>query len=158
MDPEQTARELRDKAYERQMEGDLIAAIDLYTRSVKLHPTAEAYTFRGWTYSMLRDLDRAIEDCRRAIEVDPTFGNPYNDIGVYLIDQEKPDEAIPWLQKATRAPRYESRCFPWANLGRIYEARAQWTMALMHYQRSLQENPDYTIARQAVSRLRSLMN
>ncbi|MFN2568464.1 MAG: hypothetical protein ABR564_02545, partial [Candidatus Dormibacteria bacterium] len=77
---------------------------------------------------------------------------------VYLIDRGRPEEAIPWLEKATRAPRYDSRCFPWANLGRIYEARAQWSVALVHYQRSLHENPDYQVARAGISRLRSLMN
>jgi Tfp pilus assembly protein PilF len=155
---EETARKLRDQAYEMQMSGDLVGAIDLYTRSIRDHPTAEAYTFRGWTYSFLRDLDHAIADCKRAIEIDPAFGNPYNDIGVYLIDQGKPDEALPWLEKAIKAPRYESRCFPWANLARIYEAKAEWNMALIHFQRSLQENPTYPVARSGISRLRSLMN
>ena len=34
----------------------------------------------------------------------PTFGNPYNDIGAYLIAKGELDEAIEWLEKAkTRA-------------------------------------------------------
>jgi len=158
MGDEQTARELRDRAYVRHMSGDFVDAIALYTSSIDEHPTAEALTFRGWAYSMLRDLESAIEDCKRAIEVDPTFGNPYNDIGVYLIDQGRSDEAVPWLEKATSAPRYEARCFPWANLARIFENRGQWTIALVHYQRSLHENPDYPVARQGIARLRSLLN
>jgi hypothetical protein len=51
----------------------------------------------------------------QAIKVDPEFGNPYNDIGAYLIEQEKWDEAIPWFQKAMAAPRYEARCYPHFN-------------------------------------------
>ena len=101
------------------------AAIVVLTRSIELFPTAEAYTFRGWAYSHLDRVDEAIEECKRAIEVDPTFGNPYNDIGAYLIQQGKLDEAIPWLEQATRAERYEARAFPWANLGRIYAARGR---------------------------------
>jgi hypothetical protein len=31
--------------------------------------------------------DDAITECHHAIEVDPDFGNPYNDIGAYLIEQ-----------------------------------------------------------------------
>ena len=58
------------------------------------------YTFRGWAVSFLGDLDAAIEDCKRAIRIDPDFGNPYNDIGAYLIEQEEWEEAIPWLEKA----------------------------------------------------------
>jgi Tfp pilus assembly protein PilF len=32
-------------------------------------------------------LDEATDECRRAIEIDPQFGNPSNDIGVYLTQQ-----------------------------------------------------------------------
>ena len=37
----------------------------------------KAIRFLGWTYSMMGRTDEAIEECHRAIEVDPTFGNPY---------------------------------------------------------------------------------
>ncbi len=71
------------KAYEHQMKGELEEAVNLYKRSIGSHPTAEAYTFLGWTYSFMGRLDEAIEECHHAIEVDPDFGNPYNDIGAY---------------------------------------------------------------------------
>jgi hypothetical protein len=44
------AKELWAKAYEQQMHGDLELAVQLYKRSIEMHPTAEAYTFLGWTY------------------------------------------------------------------------------------------------------------
>lgn len=59
---------------------------------------------------------------RRAIEIDPQFGNPgnpYNDIGVYLTQQGKLNEAVPWLEKAKQATRYEPRQYRFMNLGRI---------------------------------------
>ena len=59
--------------------------------------------FLGWTYSYQGRLDDAIPECQKAIEVDPEFGNPYNDIGAYLIEQQKHDEAIPWLERALQA-------------------------------------------------------
>src|SRR4249920_4029865 len=92
------------EAYRKQMKGELEAAVELYTKSIESFPTAEAYTFRGWTYSFMGRLDDAIAECHRAIEVDPTFGNPYNDIGAYLIEKGHPDDAIPWLEQALKAP------------------------------------------------------
>src|SRR5678816_2712506 len=53
---------------------------------------------------------------RRPIDVDPTVGNPYNDIGSYLMKQGKLDDAIVWLEKAKSAPRYEPRHYPYLNL------------------------------------------
>ena len=94
------ATELWQEAYRQQMQGDLDRAIDLYQQSIAVHPTAEAHTFLGWTLSFRGRLDEATAECLRAIEVDPEFGNPYNDIGVYLMHQERLDEAIQWLEKA----------------------------------------------------------
>src|SRR5262249_38344426 len=55
-------------------------------RSIAIHPTAEAHTFLGWTLSHLGRHEDAIAECKTAIAVDPLFGNPYNDIGAYLIE------------------------------------------------------------------------
>src|SRR5713226_8352840 len=57
------------------LRGDLERAIELYTKSLGLYPTAEAYTFRGWAYSFQGRVGEAIEECKKAIAVDPTFGN-----------------------------------------------------------------------------------
>jgi len=129
------------------------AAVVTLTRSIELFPTAEAYTFRGWAYSHLGRVDDAIAECHRAIGVDPTYGNPYNDIGAYLIEQGKLDEAIPWLEQATRAERYEARAFPWANLGRIYAARGDRARAIECFRKALDEQPGYHVARHMLERL-----
>lgn len=157
-DPPELARELFHKAYECQMEGQLKEAIELYRQSIDAYPTAEAYTFLGWTYSFTGKYDEAIAECRKAIEVDPDFGNPYNDIGAYLIEKGRLEEAIPWLEKATQAKRYESYCFPHYNLGRVYESKGNWEKALACYRNALQSNSDYTLAQRALNRLQGLMN
>jgi len=108
------------KGQRHHLRGDFNRAIELYTKSLALYPTAEAYTFRGWAYSFQGRLDEAIDECKKAIAVDQTFGNPYNDIGSYLVKKGMLDEAIEWLEKAKTAPRYEPRHFPYMNLGRIY--------------------------------------
>jgi Tfp pilus assembly protein PilF len=119
-DRRERAIELWQQAYARQMRQELEEAIELYRESLALFPTAEAHTFLGWTYSFHGRLDEAIAECRKAIALDPDFGNPYNDIGVYLIERGDLRGAIPWLEQAKRAPRYEPRHFPYLNLGRIY--------------------------------------
>ena len=103
-------------------------------------------------------LDDAIAECHKAIETDPTFGNPYNDIGAYLLQQGNVDEAIPWFQRALDAPRYESYCFPHMNLGRAYEVKRQWSAAIREFQLALEQRPDYQPARQGLTRVRALFN
>ena len=152
------AMELFREAYQHQMRGDLEEAIALYTRSIEKFPTAEGYTFRGWTYSFLGRTEDAIAECMKAIEVDPSFGNPYNDIGAYLVEQDRLDEAIPWFERALEARRYESYCFPHFNLGRVYERKRMFARALESYRRALEEEPRHIGARRAVGRLRGMFN
>jgi len=155
---QQRAIQLFQKAYEHQMKKELDEAIELYKKSIAAYPTAEAHTFLGWTYSWMGRIDDAIAECLKAIEVDPTFGNPYNDIGSYLIMKGKDDDAIPWLERALQAPRYESYCYPHMNLGRVYEAKRDWIRAKEEYRRALEENKEYTPAAQALARIRGFLN
>ena len=152
------AWQLFQQAYERQMKGELEEAVALYKKSIEIHPTAEAYTFLGWTYSFMGRIEDAIEECHKAIAQDPDFGNPYNDIGAYLIEKGELDEAIIWFQKALLARRYESPAFPHLNLGRVYERKGQWTEAIDSYKKSLALNPNYALARKALGRLISSLN
>jgi Tfp pilus assembly protein PilF len=159
---EDVRRELADRffqeAYRKQQKGELDAAADLYRKSIESFPTAEAHTFLGWAYSMMGRIDDAIAECHIAISIDPDFGNPYNDIGAYLLQKGEVDDAIPWLQRALAAPRYESYCFPHTNLGRAWEAKRQWAAAMSAYRKALDENPNYPPAVQGLVRIRAMFN
>ncbi len=152
------AASLFQEAFEAQMRGDLDGAVGLYKRSIDAYPTAEAHTFLGWTYSFQGRLEDAITECKRAIDVDPDFGNPYNDIGAYLIEMGRHREAIPWLEKATHARRYEAPHFPRFNLGRAYVALDLLSKALAEFQRALEIRPDYDAAREAMAAVKRRLN
>ena len=140
-------------AYILQSLGDLEDSADLYERSLRLFPTAEGHTFLGWVHSFEGDVDRAIAECRRAIAVDPTFGNPYNDIGAYLIDLQRPDEAVPWLQKALEAERYCCYFYAHTNLGRAYLLTGREQLARRHFEEALKVNPAYEPAKEMLKRV-----
>jgi len=152
------AEELFAEAHRQQMAGDLAEAKRLYRESLEMCPTAEGHTFLGWTYSFEGRWEDAIAECLRAIEVDPTFGNPYNDIGAYLIELGREDEAIEWFKKAFEAPRYESYCFPHFNLGRVYEKKGMFEKALAEYRAAQKENSQHRGAQSAVKRLQAMKN
>ena len=155
---QERAIRLFQEAYQHQMKKELDEAVELYKKSIEAYPTAEAHTFLGWTYSWMGRIDDAIAECLKAIDVDPSFGNPYNDIGSYLMMKGQVDEAIPWLERALQAPRYESYSYPHMNLGRAYESKRDWLRAKDEYRRALAENTDYTPAAQALARIREFLN
>lgn len=152
------AIEMFGDAYRHQMKGELQEAAELYRQSIDTYPTAEAYTFLGWTYSFMGNYDAAIAECHHAIEVDPDFGNPYNDIGAYLIEKGQIDQAILWLEMATRAVRYDNPAFPHFNLGRVWELKHDFARAVASYKAAVKIDPHYTLAITGIRRMRAMFN
>ena len=143
------------KGYVLHMLGAYEAAAWHFRMSIEAEPTAEGHTYLGWSLSHLGQIEDAIEECKKAIEIDSDYGNPYNDIGVYLIDLGSPDEAIPWFERAMRAKRYCCYQFPHFNMGRVLLMRGQLEKAKQYFERALSYDPEYLPALQALEYLRS---
>jgi len=158
MDNIDTARELWQKAYQLQLAGNIDSAIQLYQQSIELHPTSEAHTYLGWAYSMQKRYEDAIAECLRAIACDTDYGNPYNDIGSYLIELGRYEEAIAWLNQAMKAPRYESRALPHMNLARIYLHQNKVMDAIGEFREAYRQDDAYLPALHAYQTLLARLN
>lgn len=148
--PERQAYLLWQQGYHRHLDGAYEEAIAMFRRSIAVHPTAEEHTFLGWSLSHLGQLDEAIAECETAVAIDPDYGNPYNDIGVYLIDLGRPDEAVSWLEQAARAERY--CCY---QFGRIQLMRGDLAAARRSFERALSYEPSYLPAWQGLAFIRA---
>ena len=149
---------LFNEAYDAQMAKDYDAAIRLYKKSIDEFPTAEAYTFLGWTYSFQGNYDLAIAECLAAIAVDAGFGNPYNDIGSYLIAKGNYYDCVRWFKLAINCKRYEARAYPHFNLAHVYEKRGRLLEAAKHYGLALDEQPNYAQAYNGLRRVQEKLN
>jgi Tfp pilus assembly protein PilF len=154
----QRALELWNLGVAYHLRGDFQNAIALYDESIEVYPTAEAYTFRGWAFRFLGRIDDAIAECHKAIAVDPDFGNPYNDIGSYLMSKGELDDAVEWFEKAKAAPRYEPRHYPFMNLGRLYAAKGMVLRAIEELEGALAIEPDEASCLEMIERLRTQLN
>lgn len=152
------AKQLFQEAYDAQLCQNYEGAIELYKRSIETYPTAEAHTFLGWVYSFQNRYDEAIAECLEAIRVDETLGNPYNDIGSYLLAKGDSYGCVRWFKRALFAPRYESYAFPHFNLGRVYELRRRYLDAVRHYTLALQQQPNFNEAATALRRMQAVLN
>lgn len=146
------------RGYRAQMGGEIPAALKLYRASIAAHPTAEAWTFLGWAFSFAKELDKAIACCLRAIRIDAGFGNPYNDIGAYLMAQGMEEEALSWFERAVEAPRYSPRQFAHCNAGIALERRGRIEDARAEFRAALDYEPDYALALAHKRRLDGLFN
>ena len=137
--------------------GEIEKARDEFKASARVRRSADALTYWGWMESQLGQTERAIELCKEAIDLDPDFGNPYNDIGSYLVSMGRTDEAVPWFLEAIEAPRYESRHFPHVNLAKVYLMKKEYEMALEHFEAALEFSPEEESILNAIKALKDIV-
>jgi Tfp pilus assembly protein PilF len=137
----QQALILLERANRHLAKGEFADAMIVYNQSLATWPTSSAYIGLGQVYSRLDRNDEAIDCCQKAIAIDSTLGEPYNDLGVYLINLGRWEEAIPWLEKATEAESYDSPQLPQLHLGHIHSHLGHYGTALMHLDRSIELDP-----------------
>ena len=157
LSPEQRAEAHWQAGYLLHSMGDYQRAIESFRVSIAARPTAEAHTFLGWSLSHIGRIDDAIAQCRIAIRIDPDFGNPYNDIGVYLMTLGKSAEAVPWFEKAIAAKRYCCYQFPHFNLGRVLLEQGKLREAQRRFERALEFDPYYLPALQALELMKQYL-
>ncbi|MBI4542990.1 MAG: hypothetical protein HY705_08170 [Gemmatimonadetes bacterium] len=70
-----------------------------------------------------RRLDEAIAECKRAIACDPGFGNPYNDIGVYVMEMGRRGDPVARAPRRTHQSRdvLRSGDTPRNNLAKLWD-------------------------------------
>lgn len=144
---QKNATALFETAYEFHMKGQLQEAMHYYKLSIEKKPTAKAHTYLGWALSHQGKFDEAITQCHKAIELDPDYGNPYNDIGAYYIEKGMYAKAIPYLEKAIKAKNYDHYQFPHFNLGRVYLKMGMYLKAAEEFNKVLEIDPNNLPAR-----------
>ncbi|KAG1692763.1 hypothetical protein DVH05_024377 [Phytophthora capsici] len=108
-----------------------------YVESIKLFETSDAHAYLGWHLYLDGEVDEAVSECLRAIQVDPAFGNPYNDLGLIRVEEGKKDEALDLFQKAKTAPRNDVRHYACQNLASLHLEENRVKSALHEYIESL---------------------
>lgn len=150
---EAKAKRLFRQAYELQTNGFIDAAINTYSKSLEWYPMAQTFTFMAWAYASKRQYELAIELCRSAIQIDPEYGNSYNDIGAYLIELGKIDEAVEYLEKAIAAKDYDCRFYPYYNLGKVYMAKHLVKKAVDCFEKAVELKPEFVAAKTELEKL-----
>lgn len=139
--------------YLHQIEGDLQAAAECYIQSIENGPNPEAHAFLGWVLGLMGEVDHAIEECKKALNLDPDFGNAWNDIGAYLTEKRELDKAIPYLKKACKAKNYDNPEYPHYNLARVYIQKEMLMKATKELRLSVTINPRFMPAKRLLDRL-----
>ena len=146
------------RAFNSQMQGNIEIAKQNYLTSIAIHPTAEAYVNLGWAYSREENFDEAIKQCNKALELELDYGMAYSDIGYYMLQLNKTDEAIIWLEEATSLANFDGVFYTFYNLGRAYEQKGLWQKGIDMYDKSLLQKPGFKLGKKKLLFLSAKLN
>lgn len=95
----------------------------------------------GSVYQGLKIPDLAIKYYKNALEEDPRFSWPHNELGLLYEEQKKYAEAEKEYKKAiVLAPKYALP--PHGNLGNLYREQERYAEAKAEYKKAIELNPD----------------
>jgi tetratricopeptide (TPR) repeat protein len=136
---------LSDRGLELAKKGDLLHAIEYYTRAIKILPSfAPPYNNRANAYLKQRNLDGALADLSKAIELKPDYEEAYSNRGAIYLDRKQYQEALNDCTTAIHirplyAPAYNNRAL-------VYRAMDRFEDALRDSTTAIALKPDYTEA------------
>lgn len=127
---------------------DLDKAQEAYLNGLRLHPhSPNAYNNLGIVLRQKKQYAHAIEAFQKALDVFPGFHQAANNLGNVYRVQEQWDLAIAAYQRAMTLPTEPQ--IPY-NLGITYLQKGELQKAQEHFLKSLNRNPNFAPARQAL--------
>ena len=123
--------------------------VELYTLCLDedLSPQnrAIAYNNRGYLQARLGNLDQAIEDCNKSIELNPKNATAYDSRGYALVKAGKPDKAIEDFSTAINLD--PTQAVAYAGRSRAYKIMGDQAKAEADMKKARELNPEIDNAR-----------
>ena len=105
---------------------------------------AEAFNNRGMAYRSKDDIDRAIQDYNRAIQINPKSASAFNNRGVAYDYKGDYERAIQDYDQAIKlTPAFAQAYF---NRGNAYLGKSQYAPAIDDYNQAIRLKPDFAAA------------
>lgn len=136
---------------------DYPEAYRIMKQANEIKQSAESMTLLGWTHSFLGQNEEAKNCCLKAISIDPSYGNPYNDLGSYYLQENKIELAKEWFIKAKQALNYSNREYPYINLGKIYVMEREFDLALREFKAGLAIAPESKEIKSTIEKLQNFL-
>ncbi|GLB53089.1 hypothetical protein NBRC110019_21290 [Neptunitalea chrysea] len=131
------------KAYALDEIGKTEKAIKYYNKSIQGESDDDksAYNNLGNIYKDQKEYEKAIQNYKKAIQIDPNFAYPYNGLGTVYCNQKKYEKAIQYYEKAIKInPDYLT---PYNGLGTVYCNQKKYEKAIQYYEKAILINPDF---------------
>lgn len=115
--------------------------IEYATLFIEASGSAEGYVERGNLYIDLYELHKAVEDCKKAIELDPEAYYAYNNLGCAYLKLRQVDKAIEALGQAVALDPAKDH-LPYLNVAECYLLKKEYDKAIQAYEDALKLRPN----------------
>lgn len=130
---------LLEKGKQLMAAGELKLAVLALTESIAAKPTDWAYMNRGKAYLMLKDYDKALSDCSKAIELNPQDAFNYFNRSTIYREQFKLASAIADITQALQLK--PGNAFLLTQRGAYYNDAGKYQLALADLNQALASSP-----------------
>jgi tetratricopeptide (TPR) repeat protein len=114
-----------------------------FKESKKYYNNKDIYGNLGLCYMKMGDYQRAEEELKYAIYLDPQFAQAYSDLGLLYFEKGNFDASIKqWKQILEIEPNFREKYIILINLGMVYDKKGMPDKALEYFVRALQLVPE----------------
>lgn len=151
---EKQYRQLLSKGHKHMVAKKYEQATEAFKKAQNYGDTAEVLTLIAWSFSLQGKLEKAKNFCLKAIQKDPNYGPPYNDLGNYLLQEGHGEEALKWFELAKKCSHYQNREYPYINAGRVYLSQRKFKKAFDEFSKALTIAPNHQELHETINRLK----
>jgi tetratricopeptide (TPR) repeat protein len=131
-----------EATYASLVEADIDRSQNIYDRIIQRYPKEKrAYFWIGVNFYLIGKADNAIEPFRKALELDPDYGQAMNMIAYVYAEKEEYDRAIAYFEKYASVNPEEPN--PLDSMGELYFLMGRLDDAIAKYKKTLKLKPDF---------------
>jgi Tfp pilus assembly protein PilF len=127
-------------------EGSYEEAVREYRRAAKLDDKNPfIYNYLGLALLSLEDYDGAIKALKHALTLNPNLTDVHNNLGVVYSQMDEKEKAYQEFALVVRDPSFPTPEKPLYNLGELYLRENNLELAVMHFRRAVEKNPNFAM-------------
>lgn len=121
-------------------------AIQEYQRAARLDKENPfIFNYMGLALLSAQQYPRARDAFQKALELNPNFTDVHNNLGVLYSEMGEREKAFKEFSLVVRDPSFPSPEKPLYNLGELYLREDNKELALMHFRRAVEKNPNFAM-------------
>jgi tetratricopeptide (TPR) repeat protein len=127
-------------------------ALDHFNAAIKIKPNStEGYYARAYYYQNIKDLDKAIQDYTKIVELDSTYTNAHFNLGIIRYELRVIDLAMLDFSRAIKInPKYAEAYYM---RGLCEESKSMHEAAIADFEFAMNLKNDYALARKGIERV-----